>query len=169
MRWYFTTRKKFLQQTCIPMAVHFHWLTQNQKQHFSFSKCSCDLFFFSLFYTDRFMSRPFIIKNIAVTETQEGKRGGVGWGGLIILDLLKSDFDKCKIFQNMFSLQIQLSKVLLQSFGVFFHSFVVYIEFSTFFISSNIQLSFPPILSTRHFYRWSSSCIFAMKRLKSRV
>lgn len=74
-------------------------------------------------------------------------------GGLIILDLLKSDFDKCKIFQNMFSLQIQLSKVLLQSFGVFFHSFGVYIEFSTFFISSNIQLSFPPILSTRHFYR----------------
>lgn len=99
------------------------------------------------------MSRPFIIKNIAVTETQEGKRGGVGWEGLIILDLLKSDFDKCKIFQNMFSLQIQLSKVLLQSLGVFFHSFGVYIEFSTFFISSNIQLSFPPILSTRHFYR----------------
>lgn len=97
------------------------------------------------------------------------KEGRGGVGGLIILDLLKSDFDKCKIFQNMFSLQIQLSKVLLQSFGVFFHSFGVYIEFSTFFISSNIQLSFPPILSTRHFYRWSSSCIFAMKRLKSRV
>lgn len=167
MRWYFTTRKKFLQQTCIPMAVHFHWLTQNQKQHFTFSKCSCDLFFPSFLHWQIYEQAIHHQKHCR--DRNPRRKEGRGGGGVIILDLLKSDFDKCKIFQNMFSLQIQLSKVLLQSFGVFFHSFGVYIEFSTFFISSNIQLSFPPILSTRHFYRWSSSCIFAMKRLKYHV
>lgn len=67
------------------------------------------------------MSRPFIIKNIAVTETQK-RRGGE----MRILDLILTNaryFKTCSLYK----FKIQLSKVLLQSFRVFFHSFDVYI------------------------------------------
>lgn len=74
------------------------------------------------------MSRPFIIKNIAVTGTQKGARGG---GGMIILDLLKINLvlTNARYFKtcSLYKFKNQPSKVLLQSFRVFFHSFGVYI------------------------------------------
>lgn len=72
------------------------------------------------------MSRPFIIKNIAVTGTQK-RRGGE----IIILDLFQINLilTNTRYFKtcSLYNLKIQLSKVLLQSFRVFFHSFGVYI------------------------------------------
>lgn len=71
------------------------------------------------------MSRPFFIKNIAVTGTQKGEGGNDNSRAFKINLILTNAryFKTCSLYK----FKIQLSKVLLQSFRVFFHSFGVYI------------------------------------------
>lgn len=157
-------KEKFFEQTCILTAIHFHWLTRNQKQHFSFSKCSRDLFSNTL--TDLWAGHS----SSKTLQWQEPKKER---GEMIILELLKSiwfwqmqDISKHVLFTNSkfnclrcyFSLSGYSFILLVYTFN--FH--LLHIKYYTVFSSTN---SF----STHHFYHWSSSCIFAMKRLKSCV
>lgn len=102
--WYFTTRKSFLSNLAYWRPFIFHWLTRNQKQHFSFSKGSHDLFLIHWQIYEQ------AIHHQKHCSDRNQKRRGEGndnpWSFLN-----QSDFDKCKIFQNMFSLQIQISTV----------------------------------------------------------
>lgn len=104
IRWYFTTRKSFLSKLAYWRPFIFHWLTRNQKQHFSFSKCSHVLFF--LIHWQIYEQAIHHQKHCSDRNPKRRR------GEMIILDLWnQSDFDKCKIFQNMVSLQIQNSTV----------------------------------------------------------
>lgn len=72
------------------------------------------------------MSRPFIIRNIAVTGTQKGEGRGNDNPGSFQINLILTNaryFKTCSLYK----FKIQPPKVLLQSFRVFFHSFGVYI------------------------------------------
>lgn len=128
IRWYFTTRKSFFEQTCIPTAIHFHWLTRNQKQHFSFSKCSRDLFF--LIHWQNYEQAVDHQKHCSDRNEKKRERGGNDnpWSFKINQILTNARYFKtCSLYK----FKIQPSKVLLQSSRVFFHSFGVYIKFST--------------------------------------
>lgn len=78
--------KVFLSKLCI---LNSFPPTRNLVAAFHFfPKCPRDLFFFFFFkYADRFMSRSFIIRNIAVTGAQQKEEEGE----MMVLDLLKSE------------------------------------------------------------------------------
>lgn len=165
IRWYFTTRKRFLSKLAYWRPFIFtDWLVT--RSSISVFPNVHVIFFFSNTLTALWAGH-------SSSETLQGQKPKKRRGGeMIILDLLKSiwfwqmqDISKHVLFTNSkfnclrcyFSLS-GYSFILL----VYTFNFHLHIKYYTVFSSAS---SF----STRHFYHWSSSCIFAMKRLKSCV
>lgn len=94
IRWYFTTRKSFLSKLAYWRPFIFHWLTRNQKQHFSFSKCSRDLFSNTL--TDLWAGHS----SSKTLQWQKPKKGEGGkWESLIWFWQMQ-DISKHVLFTN---------------------------------------------------------------------
>lgn len=104
IRWYFTTRKSFFLSKLAYWRpfIFTDWLV-NQNQHFSFSKCSRDLFFFLIHWQIYEQA----IRHQKHCSDRNPKRRKGGGGEMIILDLFKSiwfwqmqDISKHVLFTN---------------------------------------------------------------------
>lgn len=165
IRWYFTTRKGFLSKLAYWRPFIFtDWLvTRSSISVFP----NVHVIFFSNTLTNLWAGHS---SSETLQWQEPKKRRRVE---MLVLDLLKSDgfwqmqdISKHVLFTNSefnclrcyFSLSGYPIILLVYTFN--FH--LLHIKYFTVFSPTNY---FP----TRHFYHWSSSCIFAMKRLKSCV